>query len=165
MAQGSMELHRMLAGVEPGKPYGTELFNDLARLMPIVGLETVCLRRTRDRVEVFMVLRKADEAYAEEWHSPGSIYRLRETDEQVVERLEQREFGCKIKLGPLVGKVNNVREVRGHAICLVHVCETVGEPAVSGRWFPVDNLPENTIGVHRDEIIPMAVMAFLAANP
>jgi hypothetical protein len=73
---------------------------------------------------------------------------------------KKREFGCKIKFGPLVGKVNNVREVRGHAICLVHVCETVGESTESGQWFPVDALPENTIGVHRDEIIPMAVKAF-----
>jgi ADP-ribose pyrophosphatase YjhB (NUDIX family) len=160
MAQGSPELLAMLSKIEPGKPYGTELFNALARLMPIVGLETVCLRRTEGRTEVFMTLRKADEAYAEEWHSPGSIYRLRETDEQVVDRLEKREFDCKIKLGPLVGMVNNVKEVRGHAICLVHVCELIGEPANGGKWFPVDDLPENTIGVHRDEIIPMAVKSF-----
>ncbi len=155
------ELVALLQGINPRqfRPYGTVLFEALARWMPPVAFEMVALRRNGDDVEVFMTLRRPDESYADQWHSPGSVMRYGEQEEDVFRRLAESEFGTNDLGQPvLVGVFNNTTEERGHFYCPVYLCQ-IGATSM-GRWFRVDDLPANTVRHHREKIIPIALRAF-----
>lgn len=157
----------LLGLVNPRQPYGTALFNALARLMPIDGLEAVCLRRAlNDDIEVYLVQRALDDKDypGQPWHCPGSILRTGETFENVFTRLEVMEFGCRLLTKRQVVALNNPEEPRGHAVSLVHLCTMEDGMVGHGRWFPVDALPEPTIPWHRDQVIPTALAAFMVAS-
>ena len=69
--QGDQQLFEALAKIDPRKPYGTTLFNAIARLTVSPAVETVCLRlnQTTKEVEVYLVQRARDDtAYPGEWH-------------------------------------------------------------------------------------------------
>lgn len=163
------DLIRGLREIDPSQqPYGTELFDALARVTVSVAVEAVCLRLNSStrKVEVHMTQRSLTEtAYPGEWHCPGSVMRPGEEIGDVFSRLAQKEFGGKILSRQFVANVNHPTEARGHFFSLVYLCsldESSGE--LRGGWFPVDRLPEKTIVSHRFRIIPAAVGAFVAEN-
>ena len=168
------DLIQGLREIDPTKPYGTELFDVLARLTVSVAVEAVCLRLDpgTKKVEVYMIQRSLDDtAYPGEWHCPGSVLRPREEIEDIFSRLQKKEFGSFAHLGEkrFVANVNHPTEARGHFLSLVYLCnladDDVGNWDIShlrGKWFPVDQLPEETIEHHLKRIIPCALGAFVA---
>lgn len=177
MAQGTPELIEALGKIDPKQPYGTELFDALARLTVSVALEAVCLRARSTWieldgylrwVEVYLVQRSQDDtAYPGEWHCPGSVMRPGESFEDIVARLEKREFDAGLKSWRFVANLNPSKfepEARGTFLSVVYLCELEEKEALCGKWFPVNNLPANTVHGHRDRIIPCALGAFLAEN-
>lgn len=144
--------------IKPGS-YGTELFDALARLTVGIALEAVCLRRNaRSEIEVLMTQRALTETAGQgEWHCPGSVQRSGETHDDVFARLEQREFGAKIRFRQFVADVANL-DPRGQFESKVHLCEV--EEGGQGTWFPITGMPEKTNAIHRDRVIPTAVEAF-----
>ncbi len=157
----------LLGFVNPRQPYGTELFNALARVVPFMGLEAVCLRcAPNGNIEVYLVQRALDDKDypGQPWHAPGSILRTDETFDNVFARLEIREFGCCLLTKCQVVVLNNPEEPRGHAVSLVHLCIMEDGVVGHGSWFPVDALPKPTIPWHRDHVIPAAVAAFNVAS-
>lgn len=159
---------KALETVDPTKPYGTELFNALARLTVSVAMEAVCLRLSpTGEVEVYLVQRSAnDTAYPEEWHCPGSAMRPGEEVKGVFTRLVNREFGFSLLSKRFVANVNDPTEARGHFFSVVYLC-TAEDGAgchAKGKWFPVNQLPEKTVRHHRTRIIPAAVGAFVAES-
>ena len=157
---------RVLDLVDPARPYGTELFNALARVTISVAVEAVCLRRnpTNEVIEVLLFQRSPhDTAYPNQWHCPGSVMRKMESEDDVLERLSESEFGAKIVSNAFTGRHNNPHEVRGHFLSLVYLCAIEGD--TKGAWFPVDQLPRDTVSHHRNSIIPIAVEYFEKSNP
>ena len=154
--QGNPELLRLLGQIDPHQPYGHELFNALARLMPTVAVEAVCLSPSLRGTEILLTQRKANESYPSQWHCPGSILRIGEEFEDVFKRLEQHEFGCQLLSKEFIGNLNNPEEVRGHGLSMVYLCEVEAEPP-KGQWFLLDNLPENMVSFHRDHLIPFVL--------
>lgn len=146
----------------PKKPLGTPLFNEFARLIPIFTIETVVLRRNeRGILEVYLVRRSlTDTAYSGQWHSAGTAIRSGETFNSALKRLLNREYGTE-QIGSAipVGIVNNPLEKRGHFLSYTYLIRNIMEE-IKGRWFPVDQLPENTVDHHRDHIIPLAIEAY-----
>ena len=165
MSQGTEQLFKLLAEVNPKESYGTALFDALTRLTVTVAVEAVCLRHTTTEIEVFLVQRSPSEtAYPGEWHCPGSATRPGEREKDVLDRLEKKEFGGKLLTRKFVGNCNIPEEARGHFFDPVYLC-TLGEAeGLRGKWFPVNDLPEPTVGHHRNHIIPMAVEAFRASS-
>ncbi len=154
-----------LGRVDPAQPYGTKLFDALARLTVSVAMEAVCVRlgKLPHTVEVYLVQRsKHDTAYPDEWHCPGSVLRPSERFDDVFRRLEEKEFGGKLLSRRFVAYVDFPEEERGHFLSLVHLCSLEERPGLRGKWFPVDRLPKKTVGCHRWRIIPAAVGAFVA---
>jgi len=154
-------LSRLLGRVDPKKPYGATLFDALARLTTSEAVEAVLVRWGADnQLEVYMTQRGSDEAYPNEWHLPGSIYRPGEDTADVMARLSQREFGCKITGWRQVDHFRHA-EARGWFSAFVFMLEVEGEPRnARGAWYLVDNLPPNTVRHHVERIIPAATAAF-----
>ena len=170
--QSNGELIRLLGEINPKHPYGTEVFNALARLTVSVAIEAVCLRFCVNQislrpyfmydVDVYLTLRAPHEEYAGQWHCPGSFKRPGEQDNDVLYRLMQEEFSLNFLSQKFVGKFDNPSEKRGHIISLIYLCEMEEKGAGKGKWFPVNKLPENTVLHHQNRIIPVAVGYFLA---
>ncbi|MCX6718077.1 MAG: hypothetical protein NTY81_00535 [Candidatus Staskawiczbacteria bacterium] len=184
------DLIRGLQGINPAKPYGTALFDALAKVTVSVAVEAVCLQLKRKEivgvccetshglvqtddasyniVEVYMTHRPPDDtAYPSEWHCPGSVLRSGEDIEDVFNRLVDKEFGGgTIQSARFVANVNNPNEARGHFLSLVYLCclQAGRASEMKGMWFPVDQLPTKTIASHRRRIIPAALGAFVAEN-
>ncbi|MBI2054293.1 MAG: NUDIX hydrolase [Candidatus Staskawiczbacteria bacterium] len=168
MAQGDANLIEALKKINPFQPYGTELFDALARITVSIAIETVSLRfnNATNKLEVYMVQRSLiDTAYPGEWHSPGSVMRPGESVEDVLDRLAKREFCNPFISIQFVGVINPSKkspEVRGHFVGLAYLCVFKETNALRGKWFPVDELPEKTVIHHQKRIIPVAVGSFLA---
>jgi ADP-ribose pyrophosphatase YjhB (NUDIX family) len=159
------DLIKGLREVDPTKPYGTELFDALARVTVSVAVEAVCLRLDilTKQVEVYMVQRSPDDtAYPGEWHCPGSFLRPKEEMKDVFDRLSKREFNARVSPIHFVANVN-WHEVRGNLLSVVYLC-TLETGDLKGCWFPVDQLPEKTVECHRRRVIPAAVGVFVAEN-
>ena len=175
-----IELVRLLGLIDPKAPYGTELFNALARLTASVAVETVCMRlkntagwstTNKDFIgsnipEVYLIQRAInDTAYPGEWHCPGSVIRPGEDIEDVLNRLAQKEFGGKILSAQFIANANHPTEARGHFFSLVYLCSLdESSTGLRGQWFEANNLPEKTVETHRVRIIPAAYGAFVAKN-
>jgi len=183
--QGNEQLLGELAKIDPRKPFGTALFDALAKVTVTPAVEAVCLRLQHYlpeidaprslEVQVYLIQRSPDDtAYHGEWHCPGSVLRPGEDIEDVFARLQKKEFNpSAVHFGrrQFVANVNHPTEARGHFLSLVYLCELVDDVAASwdtsslrGKWFPVDNLPEKTVETHRVRIIPAALGAFVAEN-
>jgi len=149
----------LLGFVKPGR-YGTRLFNALARLTVTVALETVCFRRNGLDIEVFLVTRSMkDSAYPGGKHVPGSAMRCGEQESDVFRRLSDREYGARITKATFVCNFNHTEEARGHFFTPIYLVELEGEPT-GGHWYPVNNMPAETIEHHRDIVIRWALVAY-----
>lgn len=165
--QGSKELFRLLREIDPKNPYGTELFDALARLTVSVAVEAVCLRLnfTTREVEVYLTQRSPnDTAYPGEWHCPGFVMRLGEDFEDVFVRLGKKEFVGRIESAWFVANVNHPTEERGHFFSVVYLCTLQKSEGLRGQWFSVNHLPEKTVECHRCRVIPAAVGALVAQS-
>jgi len=167
--QGNAELFNALGKIDPKKPYGTELFNALARLTVSVAIEAVCLRwisqpLDESEIWVYLVQRASDDtAYPGQWHCPGSVMRPSEEIKEVFSRLSTREFGCDLLSQRFIADVNHPEEERGHFLSRVYLCTMKEkENNLRGKWFPAHHLPEVTVVSHRARIIPVALGAFLS---
>ncbi|MBU3934953.1 NUDIX domain-containing protein, partial [Patescibacteria group bacterium] len=130
--------------VDQTKPYGTALFDALARLTVSVAVEAVylCLNKRTGNIEVYLVQRSQDDtAYPGEWHCPGSVMRPGEGVEVVFDRLAKKEFGTGLISTRFVANINHPTEARGHFFSLVYLCVLEEKANLRGKWFPVDALP------------------------
>jgi ADP-ribose pyrophosphatase YjhB (NUDIX family) len=170
MAQDTPELLKALGEINPNQPYGTELFDALARVTVSVAMEAVCLRFIAGAggpplIQVYLVQRaQNDTAYPGQWHCPGSVLRPGEEINDVFARLAKNEFGAGLKSWRFVANVNHPTEERGHFLSVVHLCELETAIGQRGKWFPVNNLPANTVETHTHRVIPVAVGAFVAEH-
>lgn len=155
-----LAIARLLRRVE--QPYGTALFDALARLTVSEAVEAALIRRREDgQLEVYMTQRAPDDtAYPNEWHVPGTIFRSGEDDVDVMKRLGEREFKCRILSWRQIDHFRHM-ETRGWFSAFVFLLEVAGEPQNErGAWHAVEQLPQNTVRHHVDRIIPIAVAEF-----
>ncbi len=88
-------------------------------------------------------------------HMPGTVLRDNENVPAAINRLLTREVGGKVtppvSLGWVeVSKGNGPgQDPNRHQISLLHVCWLTGAYEGAGRFFPVDQLPEDTLEHHR----------------
>lgn len=155
----------VLGRIDPYKPFGTALYNAIARLSWNQFFEAVALRLTSScEIEVYLRRRADDDtAYPGQWHAPGSVFRPGENERKVADRVS-REFGVPIRDFAYIGEyVDWDRgEARGSGVSRIYLVQLDGDPGINDRhnWFPVNNLPEVTVDSHRIGIIPKAVFTF-----
>lgn len=164
----SSEYREMVADflrrIDPTKPYGAPLYDAIARLSWNMAFEAVALRvNTKiDKTEVYLRKRAADDtAYPSQWHAPGSVRRPGESWRQVADRLAN-EFGVPIAKFTKVNIVDTA-EARGSFESSIFLVKLDGNPREDDRhrWFDVDALPDVTVDIHRDHIIPIALFGWM----
>lgn len=156
-----IEAVRALAKIDPSQPFGTELFNAIARLSISIAVEAIAMRWKMEsgKIEVRLMQRPQDApAYAGMWHCPGTFMRPGESEEDVLRRLEEAEFKSPVKLIGRFGWDNNLHEERGHVL---HLLLLVKVDDLSPKWFRTDRLPEPMVEHHRQALIPAGAKAFL----
>ena len=156
-------LKKIAESYDPKKGMGVELFNAIAKLKVTMTPEAVCLRHNsqNDKIEIYLVLRSlTDTAYPGQWHLPGSAMRPGEEIDDVFLRLEKNEIGIRVLSKKFVFHSNNPTEQRGHFFSLIFLCMLDSGDGY-GKWFCVDDLPENTLMRHRSVIIPVALKEFM----
>lgn len=155
----------LLSLLSPKEPFGSELFDAICRLTVTVAIEAIPWRINPEHndVEILLIRRKPDEAYAGLLHTPGTAMRCDEDVERdTIPRLLAKELGGECEFGSVqfVGNLNNTDELRGHYFTPVYIAEVIGEPA-NGEWWPIDNLPhiDDTVAGHTLCLWPMAIRA------
>ena len=153
----------LLGLIDPTAPYGKDLFEALARLTITVTPELVILRAAEDgSKEVLLRQRGSEEAYANQWHSPGSAIRPGESLKKVMDRLVTHECSGDFTQAIPVprGYHNNLTEERGHFFQVIYVLDATDIAVSIGpklQWFSVDALPEGMVENHRKVVLPMAL--------
>ena len=162
----SDQYKEMVAGfldrLDPAQPKGTVLCDAIMRIWTTAAFEAMAFRLNTNGIEIYLRRRAMDEiAYPGEWHAPGSLYRHGEQDRDVANRLE-KEFGVPIKKSfKFVGK-DITSEARGTVHSMIFLVQLDGNPRIDDRhnWFPVNSLPEVTVDIHRDLLIPTALLVY-----
>jgi len=156
------EAAKLLTQIPVGEPLGTELFNAVAGITPIIAVEAVVFREWEGKLQVFMTQRGPNESYPEQWHPPGSIFRNCEQPINVFKRLELREFGVRIRSFQQVSNFFH-QEERGWMLSIIYIVKLTAMPNY-GQWFSPDELPVNTVPHHLETVIPKAVEAYRLKN-
>src|SRR3989344_670844 len=158
----------VLGFIDPFKPYGTRLFEALARLTIGLAFEAACVRRLpgTGKIQVALARRAAKESFAPNaWHFPGTFYRPWETSVDVLKRLARKEFGWlefdqAICVGLFRASKADMGRERGHPDSELWL---ILDPEFGRRvqWFNLDALPEGVFYSHQEKLIPEVVGAFL----
>jgi len=157
-------LAQMLVRIDPHKPFGTPLFNAIARVSVGMSFEGVLFRLLGGKLEVYLRQRSQDEtAFPGEWHVPGSFFRPGEKARDVADRLAS-EFGTGISHFTWVGQTPFPEDERGSGMSQIHLVEMWRDDNLRlddhHGWFWVEELPAATVHSHRDFVIPIALEVF-----
>jgi len=135
-----------------------DLFYFVSSLTPMVNVDLL-IKNTKGQT---LLTWRADRFHGPAWHIPGGIIRFKEGIGDRIEKVAQSEIGCSVRfsIAPIDVRslVNKERDVRGHFISLLYLCELQGEPNPSmqangadpkaGEWAWHDMAPNNLIKVH-----------------
>jgi colanic acid biosynthesis protein WcaH len=135
-----------------------ELFYFVSTLTPMVNVDLLIKNKKGQTLLTW----RADRFHGPAWHIPGGIIRFKEGIGERIEKVAQSELGCGVRFSEapidVRGLVNTERDVRGHFISLLYLCELQGEPNPSmqasgadpkaGEWAWHDTAPNNLIKVH-----------------
>ena len=135
-----------------------ELFYFVSSLTPMVNVDLLIKNKKGQTLLTW----RADRFHGPAWHIPGGIIRFKETIGDRIEKVAKSEIGCGVRFSEVPmdvrGLVNTERDVRGHFISLLYVCELQGDPAPSmkadladpraGEWAWHETAPHNLIKAH-----------------
>jgi hypothetical protein len=143
----------LLKQLEPGfLPY--DVFIQIARLSVLSIIELVPLRSNHGRIEVLLLERSPDDPiWPGKLHSPGTV--VRPTDRSLpgepVKRIISDELnGTKLSNQQFVKSLFYDTD-RGKENASVFWAEVLGEPK-AGKFYQLDNLPDNLITFQKDFI-------------
>ena len=135
-----------------------ELFYFVSSLTPMVNVDLLIKNKKGQTLLTW----RADRFHGPAWHIPGGIIRFKEGIGDRLEKVAQSEVGCGVRFSrapiDIRSLVNTERDVRGHFISLLYLCELQGEPnptmratgpkPSAGQWAWHDTAPNNLIKVH-----------------
>jgi ADP-ribose pyrophosphatase YjhB (NUDIX family) len=105
---------------------------------------------------------RSDQFYGPAWHIPGGIIRFKEKIEDRILKVAADELGATVRFKPepinVRGLINNERDIRGHFISLLFLCELTSNPdpileadysnPLNGQWSWHAGAPVNLLKVH-----------------
>lgn len=134
-----------------------EAFFFVSQLTPLINVDLLI----KNKAGQTLLTWRADAFYGPAWHIPGGIIRFKEKIEDRIQKVAQSELGCTVQFSTdpikVLGLVNPTRDVRGHFISLLYLCELASEPDVNnkykggppkpGEWAWHSGTPENFLKV------------------
>ena len=152
--------------VDETKPYGQELFEELNRLDPHIAIEVPCIRKhpKNGRLQVWLRLRGAKEAYSNQYEVGGSAIQNGEDIAAVIKRLGEKKFKAKVSNYSVLFPASFFNaENRGwywHVVVAGFFEQDPPDRSEEGTgWFYIDELPKNSVA-HHFRIINAAVNYF-----
>jgi colanic acid biosynthesis protein WcaH len=142
-----------IANAKEGLPL--EVFYFVSTLTPLINVDLLI---ENEKGQILLTWRD-DKFYGSGWHIPGGIIRFKEKIEDRIEKVAFLELGTSVKFLSqpihIRGAMNKDRDVRGHFISLLFLCELTGSlineksynadaPQV-GQWAWHDKAPANLI--------------------
>lgn len=152
-----------IGDIHPEQGLGEELFLQISSLVPIVNVDLLVYN---DKGQ-FLLTKRDDPHCGNGWHVPGGCIRFKETCEERIRKVAQKELGISqlsiekepIKVFEIIEHehrpIENQNE-RAHFITLVYKCHVgdayeinngnlTEEDAGFIRWF--DKLPDNLLSI------------------
>ena len=143
---------------DPKSGLPQELFYFVSRMTPMVNVDLLI----KNRAGQTLLTWREDEFYGPAWHIPGGIIRFKERIEDRIVKVANLEVGCGVRFSAdpinVRGMINASRDIRGHFISLVYLCELDGDPTPSneanhdaplaGQWSWHNFAPKNLLSVH-----------------
>jgi ADP-ribose pyrophosphatase YjhB (NUDIX family) len=135
-----------------------DAFYFVSQLTPLINVDLLIKNK---KGQVLLTWRE-DKFYGPAWHIPGGIIRFKESVDQRIKKVAELELGATVRYlkEPInvSEKMNNERDIRGHFISLLYLCELeseadkdnaylIGEPK-GGQWAWHDKAPSNLLKVH-----------------
>lgn len=136
-----------------------EAFYFVSQLTPLVNVDLLI----KDKAGRTLLTWRDDKFHGPAWHIPGGIIRFKEQIEDRVVKVAQSELGASVRFlsEPINvrGLINSERDVRGHFISLLFLCELTSEPdeglrcegiasPKQGQWAWHNGSPKNLLRVH-----------------
>ena len=146
----------LVADPKAGLPQ--QLFYFVSSVTPMVNVDLLIKNKKGQTLLTW----RADRFHGPAWHIPGGIIRFKEGIGDRLEKVAHSEIGCGVRFSrspiDVRGLINTERDVRGHFISLLYLCELQGEPnptmrasgaePSAGQWAWHDTAPNNLIKVH-----------------
>ena len=148
-----------------------EAFYFVSQLSPMVSVELLIKNKNGQTLLTW----RDDGFHGPGWHLPGGIIRFKENIEDRIAKVAESELGCGVSFADkpidVRGIINTERDIRGHFITLLYLCELDGLPdsakqllsltPEAGQWAWHDLPPPNLIKVHEvyryfiNEVLPL----------
>ena len=111
-----------------------EAFYFVSELTPLINVDLLI----RNKAGQTLLTWRADEFYGPAWHVPGGIIRFKEKIEDRIRKVAHSELGCEVQFSPqpiqVLELMHPSRNVRGHFISLLYLCELSSEPAADKKF-------------------------------
>jgi colanic acid biosynthesis protein WcaH len=148
-----------------------DAFYFVSQLTPLINVDLLIKNKNG---QVLLTWRN-DRFYGPAWHIPGGIIRFKENIEDRIEKVALTELDASVRFAPepihVRGLINSERDIRGHFISLLFLCELTstlpqqrayinGDPK-SGEWAWHNGAPKDLLKVHEafrkyiDDTIPL----------
>jgi len=135
-----------------------EIFYFVSQLTPLINVDLLIKNKKGHTLLTW----RHDQFHGPAWHIPGGVIRFKENIEDRIERVAESELGCKVRFLPtpinVRNMINQTRDIRGHFISLMYLCELIDEPDPSrkyisnepkaGQWAWHETAPKNLLTVH-----------------
>jgi colanic acid biosynthesis protein WcaH len=135
-----------------------DVFYLVSQLTPLINVDLLI---KNDEGQTLLTWRQ-DRFYGPAWHIPGGIIRFKENIEERITKVALMELGCSVKFSPkpinVRNMINRERDIRGHFVSLLYMCELerppdpskecINENPMSGQWAWHDRAPKNLLSVH-----------------
>jgi ADP-ribose pyrophosphatase YjhB (NUDIX family) len=152
------EVLKQIPNAKKGLPQ--EVFYFISQLTPMINVDLLI----KNKLGQTLLTWRDDKYYGPAWHIPGGIIRFKESIEDRVLKVAESELGCKVNFNPepinVRSQINRERDIRGHFISLLYLCEVTTEPELSkkfnglnkfplqGEWSWHNKAPQNLLAVH-----------------
>jgi ADP-ribose pyrophosphatase YjhB (NUDIX family) len=135
-----------------------EAFYFVSQLTPLINVDLL----VKNKLGQSLLTWRHDQFYGPAWHLPGGIIRFKESITDRLIKVAEIELGCKVKFDPepinVRSQITEKRDIRGHFISLLYLCELDGNLDSSrraeqhnpqnGEWQWHDKAPVDLLGVH-----------------
>ena len=122
----------LIANPREGLPQ--DVFYFVSELTPLVNVDLLI----KNKAGHTLLTWRADEFYGPAWHIPGGIIRFKERIEDRIQKVARSELGCEVRHSQqpitVLELMHPSRNVRGHFISMLYLCELVTEPAAQRKF-------------------------------
>ena len=135
-----------------------DAFYFVSQLTPLINVDLLIKNKKGQALLTW----RNDQFYGPAWHIPGGIIRFKEKIEDRIVKVAQLELGVSVRFAPepihVRGLINTERDVRGHFISLLFLCELTSDPLQEkayikgdpkpGEWAWHNGAPKDLLKVH-----------------